>query len=251
MRTAAVGWGAIGAIDPFTRNRNARPTLVPPGSLGTVPGSDDRDVVPETLERSGQADDLVLHPSGRRQAVGAHEADAHAALRGACRTAPGRRQTVAARARSPSPTSLAFASSSGPCRVELLGGHLGAQRAEEQVGQRQQEVEVGAERHVVDVVVTIEEREPRLGLHDPMAARPMDRVVHDDEQVRHDGGGDHQAHEERHVTRHQPRRQPHDDRTDRHVPREVREPHPCVSHAATRWRRVCASRSTSGAPARP
>jgi hypothetical protein len=35
--------------------------------------------VPEALERSGQAEDLVLHPSGRRDAVRAHEPDAHAA----------------------------------------------------------------------------------------------------------------------------------------------------------------------------
>jgi hypothetical protein len=39
VRTAAVGCGAIGATDPFTRNRNDRPTLVPPSSLGTSPGA--------------------------------------------------------------------------------------------------------------------------------------------------------------------------------------------------------------------
>ena len=38
-RAAAAGWGAIGAIEPLTRNPNARPALIPLQSRGISPGA--------------------------------------------------------------------------------------------------------------------------------------------------------------------------------------------------------------------
>ena len=38
-RAAAAGWGAIGAMEPLTRNPNARPALIPLQSRGISPGA--------------------------------------------------------------------------------------------------------------------------------------------------------------------------------------------------------------------
>ena len=82
-------------------------------------GRDDGDLVSLTLERPGQAEDLLLHSSGCRQAVRAHKADAHAL---SCSRPSGcLGQGTAARARSPWPAGLAFARSSGPCRASSSG----------------------------------------------------------------------------------------------------------------------------------
>lgn len=109
---------------------------------------------------------------------------------------------------------------------------------------------------MVDVVVPIEKREPWLGFDDAVATRPVNSVVHHNEQVRHHHRRHDHADHEPNVVRQQPRRQPDDDSTDGHVPREVSQPYANVANGGLMdigcapTYREATSRPSSGVPPR-
>ena len=178
--------GAIGAIEPLTRNPNARPALeFRCQSRGISPGA----TIEEPRLLAARAPELgrgpAVHSSGCRQAVRAHQADAHAlSCSRPCRL-PGSGH------RGAGPLAVAYRSRLRALERAVLCEFLGCQlpaRVRTAGPPAAAEVEVRAKRHVVDVVMTIEKRKPGLRLHNPVTTRPVNGVVHDDQQVRHDGG---------------------------------------------------------------
>jgi len=119
VRTAAAGWGAMGATDPFTRKRNARPALVPRRSPGSSPGATISMSCPRPASARARPTTWSCTPPGADRLYG-HTRAKRTCSPDTCRRRP-RGQMSAPRARSPSPTTRTFARSSGPKRSSSSG----------------------------------------------------------------------------------------------------------------------------------